>query len=126
MSYRSPCATVGVALSGTTWTTSGPAAPAPDPLCQTNLDVILTTCADLGFTSNPAKTVAPCTTLELLGIELDSVSQEARISQTRLDESLNLRVSQFTDVANQSLLHKEIAPVPHWKSQLHLLSMQTM
>ena len=90
MSYRSPCATVGLAPFGTTWTTSGPAAPVPDPLCQTNLDVMLTTCADLGFTSNPAKTVAPRTTLELLGIELDSVSQEARISQTRLDETLNL------------------------------------
>jgi len=56
--------------------TCGP--PAPDPLCQTNLDVM------------HAKTVVPCTTLELLGIELDSITQEARISQTRLDETLNL------------------------------------
>jgi len=68
--------------------TCGP--PAPDPLCQTNLDLMLSTCADLGFNSNPAKTVVPCTTLELLGIELDSIAQEARISQTRLDETLNL------------------------------------
>ena len=68
--------------------TCGP--PDPDPQCQTNLDVMLNTCADLGFNSNPAKTVVPCTTLELLGIELDSVTQEARISQTRLDETLNL------------------------------------
>jgi len=68
--------------------TCGP--PAPDPLCQTNLDIMLNTCADLGFNSNPAKTVVPCTTLELLGIELDSVTQEARISQTRLDETLDL------------------------------------
>ena len=68
--------------------TCGP--PDPDPLCQTNLDIMLNTCAALGFTSNPAKTIAPCTTIELLGIELDSVTQEARISQTRLEETLDL------------------------------------
>lgn len=36
------------------------------------------------------KTVVPCTTLELLGIELKSVTQETRISHTRLDETLEL------------------------------------
>ena len=64
--------------------------PASDPVCQTNLDIMLDTCADLDFNSNPAKTVVPCTTLELLGIVLDSVTQEAHISQNRLDETLNL------------------------------------
>lgn len=36
------------------------------------------------------KTVVPCTTLKLLGIELNSVTQETRISHTRLDETLEL------------------------------------
>ena len=36
------------------------------------------------------KSCKDCTTLELLGIELNSVTQEARISQYRLDEILNL------------------------------------
>ena len=68
--------------------TCGP--PAPEPLCQTNFDIMLNTRADLGFNSNPAKTIVPCTTLELLGIELHSITQEARISQTRLDKTLAL------------------------------------
>ena len=32
-----------------------------------------------GFTTNPSKTIGPCTYLELLGIVLDSVAQEAPI-----------------------------------------------
>ena len=36
------------------------------------------------------KTFVPCTTLKLLGIELNSVTQETRISLTRLDETLEL------------------------------------
>jgi len=81
---------------------------------------MLDTCADLGFNSIPEKTVVPCTTLELLGIELDSVTQEARISQNRLDETLNLITS---DVASLSLLYKETAPVTHWKTQIYLLGL---
>ena len=59
--------------------TCGP--PAPDPCCHCNLQIMLKTCLDLGFTTNPAKTTQPTTTLELLGIELDSIKQEACISQ---------------------------------------------
>ena len=59
--------------------TCGP--PAPDPCCHRNLQIMLKTCLDLGFTTNSAKTTQPTTTLKLLGIELDSIKQEARISQ---------------------------------------------
>ena len=71
--------------------TCGP--PAPDPLCSSNLQTMLRACSDLGFTTNPSKTIGPCTCLELLGIVLDSVAQEARISESRLREIIDLLLS---------------------------------
>ena len=68
--------------------TCGP--PSPNPHCRTSLDLMLGTCEHLGFTTNPAKTVLPTTNLILLGIELDSLAQEARIDQTRLAEVLHM------------------------------------
>ena len=64
--------------------------PSPNPHCRTSLDLMLGTCEHLGFTTNPAKTVLPTTNLILLGIELDSLAQEARINQTRLAEVLHM------------------------------------
>lgn len=64
--------------------------PAPHNQCKTNLDLMLSTCMDLGFKANPKKTTEPCTQLELLGIELDSVSQEARITESRLQKTTDL------------------------------------
>ena len=64
--------------------------PGPGGGCHHNLELMLSTCADLGFEVNPKKTVHPCTKLELLGIELDSEAQIARISETRLQETINL------------------------------------
>ena len=89
--------------------TCGP--PAPDPTCANNLREMLNTCDDLGFSTNPAKTIAPCTKLELLGIELDSERQEARISDDRLREILHLLSSwklrkSCTKRALQSLIGK--------------------
>ena len=54
--------------------------PAPDPVCSSNLQTMLHACNDPGFTTNPSKTIGPCTCLELLGIVIDSVLQEARKS----------------------------------------------
>ena len=68
--------------------TCGP--PAPDPVCPSNLQIMLHACSDPGFTTNPSKTIGPCTCLELLGIVLDSVAQEARISECRLQEIIDL------------------------------------
>ena len=51
---------------------------------------MLTVCDELGFATNPRKTVQPCTQLELLGVELDSVAQEARVTETRLGETINM------------------------------------
>ena len=68
--------------------TCGPAEPSHK--CQTNLQLMLQTCSDLGFKVNPDKTVQPCTKLELLGIELDSENQQARISDERREEIMGL------------------------------------
>lgn len=68
--------------------TCGP--PAPDTTCQSNLDTMLATCTELGFASNPKKTTAPTTKIELLGIELDSITQEARITDERLRETMEM------------------------------------
>ena len=68
--------------------TCGP--PAPDDSCAQNLDVMLRTCSDMGFAVNPDKTVRPTTSLVLLGVQLDTVTQEMRIDSSRLTEIINL------------------------------------
>ena len=68
--------------------TCGP--PAPDPAFSSNLQTMLHACSDPGFTTNPSKTIGPCTCLELLGIVIDSVAQEARISESHLQEIIDL------------------------------------
>ena len=64
--------------------------PAPDPVCSSNLQTMLHACSNPGFTTNPSKTMGPCTCLELLGIVIDSVAQEARISESHLQEIIDL------------------------------------
>ena len=44
----------------------------------------------LGFTTNSSKTIGPCTCLELLGIVLNGVAQEARISESHYQEIIDL------------------------------------
>ena len=61
--------------------------PTPSAACSWNLNVMLRTFADLGFTTNP---LSPTTNLVLLGIELDTVSQELHIDPTRLAEIIDL------------------------------------
>jgi hypothetical protein len=53
-------------------------------ICQSNLDKMLDVCSEIGFGINPSKLVQPTTTLEFLGIILDSQKLELRISQERL------------------------------------------
>ena len=68
--------------------TCGP--PAPSDSCFHNLDIMLGTCADMGFSTNPDKTVLPSTSLVLLGIQLDTITQELRIDHSRLTEIMDL------------------------------------
>ena len=60
---------------------------APDSTqCGTNLDIMLNTCSRLGFTVNPNKLVYPNTEMEFLGIIVDTVRSELRISNDRIQE----------------------------------------
>ena len=68
--------------------TCGP--PSLAPHCQNSLDVMLRTCDELGFKTNPEKTVQPNTNLIRLGMELDSLAQKSRIDQARLTETLHM------------------------------------
>lgn len=68
--------------------TCGPCS--PSTICSKNLDIMLKACGDLGFKVNPAKTVKPTTVLTLLGIELDSARQEARIDESRLEDTMSM------------------------------------
>ncbi len=48
--------------------------------CQSNLDKLITTCSLLGIPLATEKIGGPATSLEFLGIELDSMAMEARLS----------------------------------------------
>ena len=52
--------------------------------CASNLQQILLTSADLGFSVPPTNVQGPTTELEFLEIVVDSVKMELRISQERL------------------------------------------
>lgn len=65
--------------------TVGP--PASD-MCQRNLDIMLDTCKYVNFSVNPAKVVGPSTTLEFLGIVIDTINLELRISEERLADTM--------------------------------------
>ena len=56
------------------------------PECQAALDSMLQVCADAGFSVQPSKVTPPSTTTEFLGILIDTVKQELRISKQRLQE----------------------------------------
>ena len=52
--------------------------------CAYNLSTALTVCKSLGLPLHPNKCVGPTTTLSVLGIELDSVQQVARLPEEKL------------------------------------------
>lgn len=62
----------------------------PNDSCYHNLVLMLHTCSNMGFTTNPDKTVLPTTSLVLLGVELDTVSQEIHIDPARLTDTIDL------------------------------------
>ena len=63
-------------------------------LCQDRLHLFLYLCSYLGIPIAPEKTCGPATTLSFAGIELDSVSFEARLPQEKIDKCLCL-ISDF-------------------------------
>ena len=56
--------------------------------CSDNLNIMIATCNDLGFSLNPSKISEPNTVMEYLGIVLDTDLLQARISADRLAEVL--------------------------------------
>lgn len=54
--------------------------------CYNNLDKMLWVCSATGMPVNHGKTVIPVTCLEFLGVEIDSVEMELRISLERMSE----------------------------------------
>ena len=50
---------------------------------------MINTCEELGFSVQPNKTVLPTTTMEYLGIEIDTVQMQLRISDERLNDIMN-------------------------------------
>ena len=60
------------------------AGPSESNVCARNLSVALRVCSELGLPLHPDKCEGPSTTLVVLGIELDSVNQTARLPLTKL------------------------------------------
>ena len=61
-----------------------------ESLCQDQLHLFLELCSYLGIPIAPEKTCGPATTLSFAGIELDSVSFEARLPLEKIDKCLSL------------------------------------
>ncbi len=53
---------------------------------QESLDIIIKTCQEAGFDIQPSKTVKPTKIIEFLGIVIDCVHKQLRISEERLQE----------------------------------------
>ena len=56
-------------------------------VCANNIMTMIATCEELGFAINPEKVTKPSTTTNLLGVDIDSVSVEARIDPICLLET---------------------------------------
>ena len=65
-------------------------------LCQDQLHLFLDLCSYLGIPMAPEKTCGPATTLSFSGIELDSLSFEARLPLDKIDKCLGLIASFLT------------------------------
>lgn len=66
------------------------AGPPDSPLCAQNLQVALFFCQRLGLLLNPEKCVGPSQVLAVLGTELDSVEQVARLPTDKFEATKEL------------------------------------
>ncbi len=64
--------------------------PPNSPVCVNNINIMIETCKKLNFLINPEKLIAPSTCIEFLGIIIDSIRMEIRISSDRLLDIVNL------------------------------------
>ena len=63
--------------------------PPDSPLCGTSLNLFIQVAARLGTVVAPEKVEGPITTLDFLGLTLDSVKQEIRLPPNKLQEVLD-------------------------------------
>ncbi len=75
--------------------------------CMRSLNIIIQVCEQAGFPVNYLKTLGPHTALEFLGIIIDSVLQECRLSPERLSQVIDELKSWCTKsvVTKRELLH---------------------
>ena len=59
-------------------------------VCTNNIMTMIATCEELGFAVNPEKVTKPATTTNLLGVDIESVTMEARIDPSHLSETISL------------------------------------
>ena len=59
-------------------------------LTDYNLKTFLHICKEIGIPMAPDKTIGPDTSITFLGIELDTVKQEARLPQDKLSKCLEI------------------------------------
>ncbi|MEM6772491.1 MAG: reverse transcriptase domain-containing protein, partial [Bacteroidota bacterium] len=62
------------------------AGPPESPVCSYNLATAINVCSYLGLPLHPDKCEGPSSSLVILGIELDSVTQTARLPETKLSQ----------------------------------------
>ena len=62
--------------------------------CKASLDTMVSTAKQCGFKVNDKKTVGPDRRLEFLGVELDTVSKQMKMSQSRIQE-INEEISEW-------------------------------
>jgi len=60
-----------------------------EQMCRQQLNIFLDFCSYLGVPIAPEKTCGPATTLSFVGIELDTVLQEARLPREKLNKCVN-------------------------------------
>ena len=58
--------------------------PPESPTCQSNLDILTTTCEELGVPLAMEKLEGPSTTLTFLGVEIDTAKMEIRLPDDKL------------------------------------------
>lgn len=61
-----------------------------EQLCKAYLEIFLEICSKIGIPMAPEKTVGPSTLLTFLGIELDTVRQEARLPLEKIQKCLSM------------------------------------
>lgn len=66
------------------------AGPAHSPICRENLEKAIAVCTSLGLPLHPKKLVGPTSCLTILGIELDSTRQTARLPADKLERLVAL------------------------------------